>query len=253
VVGSGGTGKTTFSVSASAFAGDTIPADKPRVCHDVAVLQADIEGVAGAWRAGFEPAYVYDLSNTATWTDYQSKLVEALRDLQPLFKSGDVKFLVVDLAHPNRLIQESVSPNVQKDWKGVASHGAKLFTAFAGLSGVTIIGNAQLKSSQAIGETAQAASAAEARAVGGQRSMFSNDLYKGVGSVWVENSSLQISRELKRVRDAKTGQVVPTFFSHTQSNNKFEAKSRFRDVLKPTEDGNITLHALLKRGYGEAL
>lgn len=253
VMGAGGTGKTTFSISASQFAGDTIPARDLRKCKDVAVFQGDNEGVAGAWRAGFEPAFVYDLSPIGSWSAYKSELAAALRDLKGVVDNGTVKVIVIDLAHPTRLINESIDPQVQKDWKLVAMEGMTLFRALSGLRGVTVIGNAQIKSAVGIAETAEAAAASNAKASGGERSTYAIDLLKGVATLWVENSSLLITRELKRTRGGSPGEVIPKFYSHTQSGAKFEAKSRFRDVLKPTEPGELTLRSLLQRAYGESL
>jgi hypothetical protein len=253
VLGAGGTGKTTFSVSASQFAGDKIPHDSGAECADVAIFQGDNEGVAGALHAGFVPKYVYELSNITAWDAYQRELVACLKDIKPLVDEGTVKFLVVDLNHPTRLINESIAPSVQKDWKLVANEGLSLFRAFSGLRGCTIIGNAQIKAAQGFGETPEAATASNARAPGGERSLFMADLLKGVGAVWQENSSLILSRELRRTKGVKPGEVIPKFYTHTQSNSRFEAKSRFRDVLLPTEAGDATLRSLLVRAYGQAL
>lgn len=253
VMGAGGTGKTTFSISASKFAGDSIPARDLRKCADVAVFQGDNEGVAGAQHAGFEPAFVYDLSPIGKWAEYKSELAACLRDLKGVLDNGTVKILVIDLAHPTRLINDSIDPQVQKDWKLVAMEGMTLFRALSGLRGVTVIGNAQIKAATGFGETAEAAAASNAKASGGERSTYAIDLLKGVATLWVENSSLLITRELKRTRGASAGEIVPKFFSHTQSGAKFEAKSRFRDALKPTEPGDITLRSLLERAYGASL
>jgi hypothetical protein len=54
VMGSKGTGKTTFSVSASQFAGDRITGEV-RQCKDTLVIQGDSEGVMGATDAGLTP------------------------------------------------------------------------------------------------------------------------------------------------------------------------------------------------------
>ena len=86
--------------------------------------------------------------------------------------------------------------------------------------------------------------------MGGERSTFTADLLKGVGALWTENSSLIFCRELRRRK--LDGKVVPEYLTHTQSNSKYEAKSRFRDVLAPTEPGDVTLNALLHRAYGAA-
>lgn len=253
VMGAGGTGKTTFSISASKYAGDTIPAKDGRLCKDVAVLQGDNEGVAGAWRAGFEPGFVYDLSGVTTWAEYKSELAASLRDLKGIVDSGELKVIVIDLAHPTRLINAAISPEVQKDWKLVAMEGLTFFRALSGLKGVTVIGNAQIKAATGFGETPEAAAASNAKASGGERSTYALDLLKGIATVWVENSSLLITRELKRTRGNSPGEVVPKFFSHTQSGAKFEAKSRFRDVLAPVEPGDRTLRSLLTAAYGESL
>lgn len=250
VTGSSGTGKTTFSVSASAYAGDTIPAPTPRMCKDVAVIQGDTEGVTGAWRAGFEPFYVYDLSSSSTWAQYESALLGALREIKA---TPEIKYVVVDLALPNRLIHAAVQPNNPAQWAQLSQLGASFFNAFTALSGVTTIGNAQLKPSAGIVESANAADASHVRAVGGERCTYTPDLYKGVGLLWTEHVSLHVARELRRKKADKVGGAVAHYSSHTQSNGRFEAKSRFHDVLLPTEPGERTLHSILKAAYQDAL
>lgn len=250
VIGAGGTGKTTFSVSASKHAGDTIPRASRVICDDVVVFQGDAEGIAGAYHAGFAPGYVYDLSDCTTWDLFDRRLCEALADIRPLCGT-QVRFAVIDLGLAQRLISAHVKPAVQKDWNAVSSLGEKLFHAFSGLPGTTIIANAHIKSSQGVTETAQAIDSANARAIGGERAKFTADLNKGVGQIWKDNCSLQVLREMKRVKSGDS--VAISFFSHTQPNMRFEAKSRFCGMLKPTEPGERSLRALLTQAYGDAL
>lgn len=250
VGGSPGVGKTTFSISASSFAGNFIPNKERIQCKDVAILQSDNEGVLGAVRAGFVPAYVYDFTTVSDWKTYERKLIEALKDLKPLADSGDLRVLVVDLATPGRLIHRHVNPQKINEWPRVSELGEQFFRAFDVFKGVTVIGNTQLKASQSIAETTQAIDSANAKAMGGERSTYTSDLVKGVSQVWAEHSSLWITRELKRKRVSPT-ETRAEYFTHTQSNAKFEAKSRMRDVLKPTEPGECTLRSLLEKAYGD--
>ncbi len=253
VIGAGGVGKTTLSVSASRFAGDTIPAKERTECKDVVVFQGDSEGIAGAYHAGFVPGYVYDLSHCTKWEQFDRDLCAALADIRPLCgKPEGVKYAVVDLGIAQRLITAEVKPSVQKDWNQVSALGEKLFHAFSGLPGMTIIGNAHIKSSQGVTETGQAIDSSNARAVGGERAKFTMDLNKGVGQIWRDNSSLIVTREMKR----KKGQgdaVDISHYSHTQAGLRFEAKSRFCGILQPTEPGERTLRSMLAQAYGDAL
>ena len=146
VIGAPGTGKTTFSCSASELAGEKLPVTaEPLLLSDTAYIQGDNEGVVGAYRAGLEPGAVYDVSPVNKWDDYLRELIAILRECKGESDAGRLKYLVIDLAHPTRLISEKIDPSVQKDWKEVAALGAQLFRAFNPLRGVTVIGNAQIK------------------------------------------------------------------------------------------------------------
>ena len=251
VVGPRGSGKTTFSVSASKHAGDTI-AGGHRVCDDVLLIEGDSEGVMGAMDAGLEPARILGMTDCDTWDAYQKRLVLGLRELQTPLTDGTIKVVIIDLSWPAKLIDRSIDPNNQKDWKLVANEGARLFRALAGLKGVTVIGNAQIKASSSPGETTQAVDASAAKAIGGERSTFTIDLPKGIAALWLDNCSFIFCREVKRVKDP-SGAQQRRFSTHTTSSNKFEAKSRAGSKLLPLEPGDKSLHALLKQAYGEAL
>ena len=252
VTGASGVGKTTLSVSASKLAGDTIPASKRIDCADVAVIQCDNEGVIGAVRAGLVPRYVYDLSDVTDWVTYKKRLSEALFDLKPLADGGELSVVIVDLAAPSRLCHRHVDPQKINEWIQITKEGEDFYRAFNGLAnGVTIIGNCQLKASQTVAETSQSVDASNAKSVGGERSKFTADLLKGIASIWLENASLWFVRELKRKRGMTAEDVGMEYFTHTQSSAKFEAKSRFRDVLKPTEPGSRTLRSMLTAAYGD--
>lgn len=250
-MGPRGTGKTTFSVSASKHAGDTISGGA-RECSDVLVIQGDNEGIMGAMDAGLSPGMVLDTTDCETWDLYQKRLVAGLRELQqPLF-DGTIKVVIIDLAWPAKLIDRSIDPSVQKDWKLVANEGARLFRALSGLRGITVIGNAQIKASSAPGETQQAIDAGMAKAIGGERSTFTVDLPKGIASMWLDNCSFVFTRDAKRVKDAR-GAIKREFRTLTQSSSKAEAKSRAESKLAPTEPGNRSLYSLLSSAYGESL
>jgi len=251
VVGPRGTGKTTFSVSASRHAGDTV-GGQSRSCADVLLIQGDNEGVMGAMDAGLTPGMVLDTTDCDSWDAYQKRLAGGLRELErPLF-DGTIKVVIIDLAWPAKLIDRSIDPSVQKDWKLVANEGARLFRALSGLRGVTVIGNSQIKASSAPGESQQSIDAGTAKAIGGERSTFTIDLPKGIATMWLDNCSFVFTREAKRVKDPR-GNIKREFRTLTQSSSRFEAKSRAESKLAPTEPGDRSLYALLCAAYGEAL
>lgn len=251
VVGPRGTGKTTFSVSASKFAGDTLTGE-PRQCEDVLVIQGDNEGVMGAMDAGLEPGMVLDTTDVKDWVAYQQRLVGGLRELQSPLTDGTIRVVIIDLSWPAKLIERHVDIKSIADWKLVAAEGAALFRALAGLKGVTVIGNAQVKASAMIGEDKNqlAVDASNAKAIGGERSTFTVDLPKGVGAMWLDNCSFMFAREAKRTRD-KSGNPTREYRTLTQSTQKFEAKSRACSKLAATLPGERTLYSILKEVYGE--
>lgn len=244
VVGSGGTGKTTFSISASKFAGDRIPSGERVNCQDVLLIQGDSEGVMGAVSSGLVPGSVLDMTPIQSWPAYCQMLEQKLKAADSLFKDGSIKVIVIDLAHPQNLILEFIKPSDVQGWGRVAAEGRKLFYAFSKLTNVTVIGNAQVKAAQGPVETSEAAIAANAKAVGGERAQITIDLVKGIKQPWIDNASFVLQRQIKRVR----GEVH--YMTHTTASMRHEAKSRAQNVLNPTEDGSITLRALLARAYG---
>lgn len=254
VTGPRASGKTTFSVSASRFAGEKIRAigdrSAPIQCKDVLLIQGDNEGLMGAVDAGLIPGYVLDMTHTKDWQAFGKRLVEGLTELRGKLTDGTIRILIIDLALPAKLIDRAIDPSVQRDWKLVANEGAKLFTALSGLNGVTVIGNAQIKAAVAPGETTIGADAATAKAIGGERSTFTIDLPKGIASHWLDNSSFVFTREAKRVK-GPGGTTTRAFKTLTQSSSRFEAKSRAESLLLPTEPGDRTLHSLLQTAYGE--
>lgn len=251
VMGPRGTGKTTLSVSASGFAGPTIEGAH-RVCKDVLVIQGDNEGIMGAVDVGLEPGHVLDMTDIDTWDLYQRKLTAGMREIKPLIDDGTIKVVIIDLNWPARLIDKSIDPGNQKDWKLVQNEGLALFRLLAGLRGVTVIGNAQIKTSAVIAETQHSTDVSHAKAIGGERSTFTVDLPKGIATMWLDNTSFVFCREAKRVKDAK-GNITREIRTLTQSSNKHEAKSRACTKLKAAEPGSRSMHALLTDAYGEAL
>lgn len=251
VTGPRGSGKTTLSVSASRHAGDTIGGGE-RKCDDVLVIQGDNEGVMGAMDAGLTPGFVLDTTGCRDWDAYCQCLAAGLRELQKPLLDGTIKVVIIDLAWPAKLIDESITDTSIARWGQVAKQGTRLFRALAGLKGVTVIGNAQIKASVSPTENDVAANASTAKAIGGERSTFTIDLPKGISSMWLDNCSFVLVRDSKRIKDAR-GEYQRTFRTLTQSNMKFEAKSRAGSKLKPTEDGNKSLFALLSEAYGESL
>lgn len=251
VMGPRGTGKTTLSISASRFAGSSIEGPH-RLCKDVLVIQGDNEGIMGACDVGLEPGGVLDMTDIDTWEIYQRKLVAGMREVKPRIDSGEIKVIVIDLNWPARLIDKSIDPNNQKDWKLVQNEGMALFRMLAGLKGVTVIGNAQIKTSAVIAETAHSENVSNAKAIGGERSTFTVDLPKGIATMWLDNTSFVFCREAKRTKDAK-GNIIREMRTLTQSSAKFEAKSRATTKLKAIEPGSRSMYALLSDAYGEAL
>lgn len=253
VVGARGSGKTTFSMSASRDAGDTIEGPH-RLLRDTLVIQGDNEGILGAMDAGLEPAYVVDMCAVGSWQEYTDRMTMALRELKSLLHDGTIRTLVLDLAWPARLIEQTIKPAEPKDWAKVAAEGQRLFAGLSRFRGVTVIGNAQIKNSLVMGEGSRKGAAigaietAEARAIGGERSAFTIDLSKGVASVWLDNASFIFARESKRVLD-REGNPKAVYSTITRSNGKFEAKSRAHAVLAAREDGNQTMRSLLQRVY----
>lgn len=257
VVGPRASGKTTLSLSASKHAPDTLPGPgevcERIVCDDVLVIQGDNEGIMGAMDVGLEPGHVADMTMVKDWAGYKTRLAQVLTEMKPKFDDGSVRVVIIDLGFPARLIDRSIDPSVQKDWKLVATEGGTLFRALSGLRGVTVIGNAQIKASVTMVNEAQVtADAAAAKAIGGERSTFTVDLPKGIASHWLDNCSLVLAREAKRVKD-RNGNPTRAFRTHTQSSAKFEAKSRAGSKLSPTEPGDRSLRSLLARAYGEGL
>jgi hypothetical protein len=198
----------------------------------------------GAVSAGLVPGSVLDMTAAPTWQVYCQTLEQKLKQAEALFKDGSIKIVVIDLAHPQNLILEAIKPADQQGWGRVAAEGRKLFYMFSKLTNVTVIGNAQVKSAQGPGEKADAALAAAAKAVGGERAQITIDLVKGIKQPWIDNASFVLQRQAKRV----AGRVQ--YLTHTTASMRHEAKSRAQNILAPTEDGSITLRALLARAYG---
>lgn len=254
VLGPPGSGKTTLSVSASSFAGDTISGGH-RLCKDLVLISGDAEGVAGAMDAGLEPRAVADLTVCETWAAYQKALASVIEELKPLVDKGEVKYVVIDLALPGKLILDHVKPQQISDWPKVAAEGMMLYKSLRYLRGATIIANSQIKSSVGAVENDVAKAAAEAKAVGGERATFTLDLPKGIFSPWVENASLMLAREVKKQRDPmkKDAPARRVYFTHTSANARFETKSRFNSKIAPTEPGERSLNSILRDAYGENL
>ena len=241
VSGFPGSGKSTFSVSASKHAGDELPVRPARDATDVLVINGDSEGYLGPVDAGLTPLVV-DLSNVVKWSEYLVKLNESL---QKVAAFEDITTVVIDAALPAKLIVEGIAPTQISDWQKVAAQGLIFFRAFNVLAGRTVILNTQVKPSASAVENDAAKQAAEAKAIGGERATFTMDLPKGIAGPWTENASLVLAREVRRVKDSKTGAVTRKFFTHTSASPRLEVKSRFSSRLAPTVDGNITLRKIL--------
>jgi len=254
VMGPRGTGKTTFSMSASNHAGDRITGPK-RMCSDVLVFQGDNEGIMGALDAGLVCDRVIDMSGLSDWLSYTKKLAHGLRYFDKALRDGTIKIIIIDLNCPARLIDRTAPLN---DYgKTMAAQGARIFDAFSPYRGVTVIGNAQMKVHTVFGEdsrkgaTDNAIAASHARSIGGERSSYTIDLPKGMASMWLDNCSFVFTRKRRRVRDLEND-VVLEYSTVTQSTSLYEAKSRAQAKLKTVEPGEISMRALLTRAYGEA-
>lgn len=268
VMGPRGTGKTTFSVSASAHADETI-GGKRRVCKDVLVVQGDNEGIMGAIDAGLEPAYVVDMCGVTSWDDerngkrdpnsYVSRWNRARKALAAKISDGTIKVIVVDLNWPAKLIERAIMPKEIADWGLVATQGQRLFNAFNGFSGVTVIGNSQMKTTVVYGEgTKRGASemsinTANVKAIGGERSSHTIDLAKGINAMWLDNASFVFARKSNRGKEGPDGRVPRMYHTYTQSTAMYEAKSRAQSVLNTIEPGELSMRTLLKRAYGDAI
>lgn len=244
VVGSGGTGKSSFSVSASAFAGSTMPEPKRVVCRDVAVFSGDVDGMRGPLDSGYVVPNIADMSQCRDWPEYEAVLAASLSAMPK-----DVRVVVVDLALPFQLIKEHVMPQDIAGWGKVAKVGMQFWRALNSLRNITLIGNAQLTSGIKAMESDAAAAAAQARSIGGQRAAYAIDAVKSLINPWKENSSFILVRKLTRERDPKTGTWNTRHWTQTQSNDDYEAKSRAKSVLAPVEPGNKTLKSLLEQAY----
>lgn len=244
VSGFGGSGKSTLSVSASAFAGDTLPLPKPVDCTDVHVLNGDSEGFYGPIDSGLTPN-VTDFTQCETWADYQKLLKVTLKEL-PV----EHKYIVVDMALPSRLIVDSVKPQSIADWGKIGSIGLDFYKEFAKLSGRTVILNCQVKPAQAAVESDTAKAASEAKATGGERATFALDLPKGILAPWAENASLILARAVKKEKKG-TEAPVRVYTTYTSASKRLETKSRFVSKLPAELPGSMTLNAILRTCYGE--
>lgn len=254
VSGSPGTGKTTFSLSASAYAGDIIGA-APVECKDVVLLQGDCDGVQGGIDAGLRPGLIADFTVCEKWPEYNKMLTEIIQDLKPMVDKGDVKYVVVDLSLPAKLLIDHLKPADQQGWGRVAAESMTFYKMFGFLKTATVIGNAQLRSAQAPTETSVAAAAADAKAVGGERSTLSADLVKSFYAHWSENASFIVAREAKKKRNPMKPQEPPVTerFSHMHSSSRFETKCRFQTKVLATEPGDRTFNSILRACYGDLL
>ena len=258
VMGPRGTGKTTFAVSASAKAGDTLTGEV-RDCDDVLVIQGDTEGIMGAVDAGLHPGMVLEMTDCDTWPAYQARLINGLKELADKLTDGTIKVIVIDLAHPAQLIVSHVAPTQISDWQAVKAEGAKLFRAFSRYRGVTVVGICQVTSAMVLGEgsskgaQAGAIDAATALAIGGERSTFKEDLVKGVATPWLDHTSFIFTRDSKRKRSDDGKGFRKEFFTLTQSTMKFAAKSRAESVLPQLLPGERSLRSILNQVYGESV
>jgi hypothetical protein len=253
VMGSKGTGKTTFSVSASQFAGDRITGEV-RQCTDTLVIQGDSEGVMGATDAGLIPSYVLDMTHTKTWAAYEQLVVKGLTELKPKLDDGTIKVIVIDLAYPARLIEDEIAPKDPAGWSRVKAKGSSLYRALAGLKGVTVVANCQVKASAPLIPNQSAEHAAEARAIGGEVSQLTMALTNGIAELWRDNASFILTRESRRGKAGLNGTEGPaTYWTFTQSTKKYQAASRAKSILPAKMEGDITLRAILNKVYGDAI
>lgn len=254
VTGPRAAGKTTFAVSASTKAGDKLVGEA-RDCDDVLVIQGDTEGVMGAVDAGLHPGMVLDMTDCENWTVYTNRLAKALVEVKPKLDDGTIKVIVLDLALPAQLIVSHVNPTSISEWQPVKTEGAKLFRAFSSLRGVTVVGVCQLTSAVVLGEgTAKgpqqgAVTAADALAIGGERSTFKEDLVKGVATPWLDHTSFIFTRDVRRKRI--NGEWRREFSTLTQASTKFPAKSRAESKLPASLPGDRSLRSILDEVYGK--
>ena len=252
VMGAKGSGKTTFSISASTFAGDTISGGK-RECADTLLIQGDSEGVLGAMDVGLNVPHVLDMTACEEWSQYQALLIKGLTELRPKLLDGTIKVIVIDLAYPARLIEQHVQPKDVAGWGAVKVEGSKLYRALAGIKGVTVVANCQIKSSAQIIPNETAKTSSEARSVGGELSTFTMALTNGIAELWRDNASFIFTREAKRGQADSKGNATPaTYATLTQASKRWQAASRAKSVLDAKLDGDMSLRAILNRVYGES-
>jgi hypothetical protein len=248
VAGAGGTGKSSFSVSASRFASDTFPEQKPVHAKDVLVFSGDVDGMRGPQDSGYMLDYVMDMSQCKSWPEYESRLAMGLNAMPK-----EVRVIVIDLALPFQLIKEHIAPENVKGWGDVAKLGMTFWRALNAVPHVTLIGNVQLTGAAKPTESEAAITQASAKTIGGERATYAIDAVKSLINPWKENSSFILVRKAVRERDPKTGKMSLRHWTQTQGNEEYEAKSRAKSVIAPVEPGTRTLRSLLDAAYGAKL
>ena len=253
VGGSPSTGKTTFSVSISEHAGQTITGPH-RLCKDVAVLSGDPEGISGALNVGLEPGIVSDYTACATWPDFKKRLVQDINELLPLVKSGEIKHVIVDIGLLDRLVRDHVKPSDVAGWGRVGVESAEVYKVLGALRGATIIANFHLTAAQGAVEAQSAVDAGDAKSVGGERATFKLAVASSIASPWTNDANFGLARSAKKIaKDIKNpaaGQTLQ-FFTHVHPSSRFPVKNRFvNNFPTPTEPGERTLHSILVQAYG---
>lgn len=253
ISGAKGVGKTTLMASASICAGDSIPSPTLTECTDVVYIQLDKGGVRGAIDAGFNPG-VIDLSSCTSWMEFNKALAAELKELLPLCKNGQVKFVGIDLGRCDQLIRLHVNPQKSTEWEGVRGEGLKLYNSLL-ILGVSLIGLCHLKAAYSafedvpqmktqLGDSVLVGK--EARATGGERAQLTADLSTGVAAPWKANAN-EFVRERKRTKDGFQ------YFTHTAASRKFEASNRAMSKLNAVEPGSLTFRAILNKAFDGAI
>jgi hypothetical protein len=244
ILGAPGSGKTSLACSASKRAGDMFTPGKTLDVPDVLLLQGDAGGHWGAVDAGFRPKI-----ETMEDDDYDSyvKHLEAVAKNKTLMDG--INIVVVDLAPVGRLLVAKYAPTQINIWQLVGAAGIKAFSSYHRLfAGKLMIYCCQIKPMESAVETDISKLAAEARAIGGEKSQFTWDIVKGVARPFIENCSQVLARDAKKIKSAvKDAPVSLAYTTYTAASKRFEVKTRFASKLPPTLPGDMTLRAILNK------
>jgi len=207
------TGKSLFTVSGSRNAPDAI-AKQDVDASDVVLLSVDTEGWLGASSFGYKPRVV-DLSDAGGWAKLQAHMADAINELIPLTKSGEVSVVGLDLGavgdeviayasgdmgNPGKGLVTLGAEHNNKDtnWSAVSAAGLQIHRAFRNLAcTVVVMTHTKLSNNNPYKgkEDADVQIGRDATAIGGESGKLTSDLPKGIYKPWAHNSSLILARD----------------------------------------------------------